>query len=107
MDESGDPAAVALDRRHGPIVRGDRLGDVAAVRVDPAFAVAEPVDDLERRVVQRVGHGVAERDAGVEREQHPGGGGPVEARAQDAGEERQRHGGERDEKQHPHDRVRP
>ena len=47
---------------------GDRLVDVAAVGVDPALAVAEPVDDLERGVVQRLGDSVAQRDARVERE---------------------------------------
>ena len=71
--------------------RRRRLLDVPAVRVDPALAVAEAVDDLERRVVQRVGDRVAERDAGIEREQDPRGAGAVEAAAQHAGEERERH----------------
>ena len=91
VDERGHPPAAALDRRHGPLGRRRRLLDVPAVRVDPAFAVAEAVDDLERRVVQRVRDRVAERDAGIEREQDPRGAGAVEAAAEHAGEERQRH----------------
>ena len=82
-------------------------GDVPALGVDPALAVAEPVDDLERGVVQRLGDGVAERDARVEREQHATRRGTVEAGAQHAGEERERDGGERDQEEHPDDRVRP
>ena len=107
VDERGHPPAAALDRRHGPLRRRRRLLDVPAFGVDPAFAVAEAVDDLERRVVQRVRDGVAERDAGVEREQDPRGAGAVEAAAEDAGEERQRHERERDQEEHPGDRVRP
>ena len=88
VDERGHPPAAALDRRHGPLRRRRRLLDVPAVGVDPAFAVAEAVDDLERRVVQRVRDRVAERDAGIEREQDPRGAGAVEAAAEHAGEER-------------------
>ena len=107
VDERGHPPAAALDRRHGPLGRRRRLLDVPAVRVDPALAVAEAVDDLERRVVQCVRDRVAERDAGIEREEDPRGAGAVEAAAEHAGEERQRHERERDQEEHPDDRVRP
>ena len=66
VDERRHAPAVPVDERH--LARGCRLGlgDVAAVGVDPRIAVSEPVDDLERRIVQRVGDRVAERDACVE-----------------------------------------
>ena len=107
VHERRDPSPVALDRRHRPVVRGDRLRDIPALGVDPALAVAEPVDDLQRGVVQGIGDGVAERDARVQREQHATRRGAVEAGAQHAGEEREGDRRERDQEEHPHDRVRP
>ena len=104
VDEGGDASAVALDRRHGAVGRRVRLVDLASLLVHPALAVAEPVDDLERRVVERLGDRVAERHAGVEREEEPGRRGAVEAAAQHAGQERDRDEREREQEEDPEDR---
>ena len=84
VNERGDRRPVPLDHRDRPFRRADGLLYPATVLVDPAIVVDESVDDLERRVVQRVGERVTERDACVEREQDAGRGSPVEAAAQDA-----------------------
>ena len=68
---------------------GDRLVDAAAVFVDPALAVAEPIDDLERGIVERRPPGRCAAGPRVERHENPRGRRPVEAAAEDACEERE------------------
>ena len=91
VDEGGDPAAVALDRRHGAARRWSTGSSTPrpSSSTQPSRSL-EPVDDLERRIVQRLGDGVAERYARVEREEHARRRGPVEAAAEHAGQERER-----------------
>ncbi len=107
MDEDGDRASVPLDRRGRTQRCRDGLVDGVAVGVDPPVPAVDPVDDLERRVVQGVGERVAQRHARIQGEQHAGCGCLVEATAEHSGQERERHGGEGDEEEHPHDGVGP
>ena len=105
VHEGGDAAAVPLDRRHRALRRRLRLSDLAALLVHPALAVAEAVDDLERRVVERLCDRVPERHAGVEREEEARCRGTVEAASQHAGEERDRYEREAEQEEDPEDRV--
>ncbi len=72
VDECGDATAASLDRRDGPCRARCRLIDLVAEVVDPAAAAVEPVDDLERGVVQRLRQGVAQRDPVVQGDEHLG-----------------------------------
>src|SRR5262249_17273517 len=76
--------ALAVPLDHGDRAPGGRawLLDRAAGLVDPTVAVPEPVDDLERRVAQRLGECIVQRGARVEREQDVRGERPVEPLAE-------------------------
>ena len=91
VDERRDRRSVSLDRRHrtSPGCRPARRPRRPSASTQPSPSRAGRRS--RARVVQRLRERVPERDARVEREEHPRRRRLVEAAAQDAGEERERH----------------
>ena len=82
------PAHVAGGTRASLVVEG------IAVDPDEALALRQPVDDVERRVLERAGDRVAKRRPAAELEQQLAGGRPGETAAQHPDEEGERNGEE-------------
>ena len=107
VDERGHPPSAALDRRHGALRRRCRLVDVPAVarRPSPRGRRGGRRSRATGRAARRRRASRSGTPASSERSIRAARG-AVEAAAEHAGEERQRHERERDQEEHPDDRVR-